>query len=169
MVVLGKTGKNFAAGMSGGVAYVLDVDGTFHKRCNLGLVDLDPVEEDEDVLTLRSLIQQHQRLTKSQLAGEVLANFETLIPKFIKVYPRDFKRVQNELKAKAAEAERLKKEEEELSKKDAFAELQALAEKANSSNGSPVKVCVFVVKILFFLSSFQGIDGEFCEFSGCGH
>ena len=79
--------------MSGGVAYVLDTEGTFPKTCNLGLVDLDPLDDEEDILTVRSLIQQHQRLTKSKLAAHVLSEFETLRPKFIKVFPRDYKRV----------------------------------------------------------------------------
>ena len=100
VVVLGKTGKNFAAGMSGGVAYVLDEARTFTSMCNMGLVDLDPVEEEEDVATLRALIQQHQRHTKSQLAGEILSNFNALLPSFIKVFPRDYKRVLQEIKVK---------------------------------------------------------------------
>ncbi|KAG0588839.1 hypothetical protein KC19_2G273300 [Ceratodon purpureus] len=100
VVVLGKTGKNFAAGMSGGVAYVLDKEGTFKSTCNMGLVDLDPVEEEEDVMTLKALIQQHQRHTKSKLAGEILADFDALLPSFIKVFPRDYKRVLKEIKAK---------------------------------------------------------------------
>lgn len=136
VVILGRTGKNFAAGMSGGVAYVLDKEGTFSKRCNLGLVDLDPVEEEEDVLTLRSLIQQHLRLTKSKLAAEVLAEFNEYLPKFVKVFPRDYKRVLKQQKELAAKAEASKIEEERMSKEtDAFSKLKAMAEKAKS-NGS---------------------------------
>lgn len=86
VVVLGETGKNFAAGMSGGIAYVLDKEGLFPKRCNLELVDLDPVEEEDDIITLRSLIQQHQRATNSRLARYVLFHFEALLPNFIKVW-----------------------------------------------------------------------------------
>ncbi|XAR71640.1 Glutamate synthase (NADH) [Bertholletia excelsa] len=93
VAVLGKTGRNFAAGMSGGVAYVLDLDAKFESRCNTELVDLDKVEEDEDIMTLKMLIQQHHRHTKSQMARDVLSNFDDLIPKFIKVFPRDYKRV----------------------------------------------------------------------------
>ena len=93
MVILGQTGKNFAAGMSGGVAYVLDRAGQFRSKCNPGLVDLDPVVEEEDQVTLRAMIQQHLRYTKSKLAAEVLANFDALLPKFVKVFPRDYKRV----------------------------------------------------------------------------
>lgn len=85
VVVLGETGKNFAAGMSGGIAYVLDKEGLFPKKCNTELVDLDPVEEEDDIMTLRSLIQQHQRATNSRLARYVLNHFEALLPNFIKV------------------------------------------------------------------------------------
>ncbi|XP_059629059.1 glutamate synthase [NADH], amyloplastic isoform X2 [Cornus florida] len=135
VVVLGKTGRNFAAGMSGGVAYVLDVDDKFQSRCNLELVDLDKVEEEEDIMTLRMMIQQHQRHTDSELAREVLADFENLLPKFIKVFPRDYKRVLASMKAEETAieaAEKASKEDEEqdeaeLVEKDAFEELKKLA------------------------------------------
>ncbi|KVI07094.1 Aldolase-type TIM barrel [Cynara cardunculus var. scolymus] len=133
VVVLGKTGRNFAAGMSGGVAYVLDVDSKFRSRCNTELVDLDKVEEEEDIMTLRMMIQQHQRHTNSQLAKEVLADFENLLPKFIKVFPRDYKRILAAMKVtkaaeKAAEEADIR-EEDELEEKDAFEELKKLAAK----------------------------------------
>ncbi|KAF2610711.1 hypothetical protein F2Q70_00008057 [Brassica cretica] len=140
VVVLGKTGRNFAAGMSGGIAYVLDVDGKFHTRCNLELVDLDKVEDDEDKMTLKMMIQQHQRHTNSQLAQEVLADFENLLPKFIKVFPRDYKRVLAAMKDEevskqaidraAEEAEEM--EEKEVEEKDAFAELKNMAAATSS-------------------------------------
>ncbi|XP_041013909.1 glutamate synthase 1 [NADH], chloroplastic-like isoform X2 [Juglans microcarpa x Juglans regia] len=101
VVVLGRTGRNFAAGMSGGIAYVLDVDGKFHSRCNLELVDLDKLEE-KDIMTVRMMVQQHQRHTNSQLAKEVLANFENLLPKFIKVFPREYKQALANMKAEVA-------------------------------------------------------------------
>ncbi|CAA2988747.1 Glutamate synthase [NADH], amyloplastic [Olea europaea subsp. europaea] len=134
VVVLGKTGRNFAAGMSGGIAYVLDMDSMFRSRCNLELVDLDPVEVD-DIMTLRMMIQQHLRHTNSELAKEVLADFETLLPKFIKVFPRDYKQIlastQEKESAKAAAEHAAKEaevqEEEELMEKDAFEELKKLA------------------------------------------
>lgn len=85
VVVLGETGRNFAAGMSGGVAYVLDRERLFLRKCNTALVDLDSVEEEDDIILLRSLIQQHQRATHSRLARYVLNHFEALLPKFIKV------------------------------------------------------------------------------------
>ncbi|XP_012440012.1 glutamate synthase [NADH], amyloplastic isoform X3 [Gossypium raimondii] len=136
VVVLGKTGRNFAAGMSGGIAYVLDVDGKFQSRCNPELVDLDKIEEEEDIVTLKMMIQQHQRHTNSQLAREVLAAFESLLPKFIKVFPRDYKRVLAKMKDQEASERAAKEAEEqdevELMEKDAFEELKKLA--AASSN-----------------------------------
>ncbi|KAJ6418790.1 hypothetical protein OIU84_002048 [Salix udensis] len=140
VVILGKTGRNFAAGMSGGVAYVLDLDGKFKSRCNLELVDLDKVEEEEDIMTLKMMIQQHQRHTNSHLAREVLADFDNLLPKFIKVYPRDYKRVLANMKEESASKEAAElaakeaaKNEAELREKDAFEELKKLA--AASLNG----------------------------------
>lgn len=132
VVVLGKTGRNFAAGMSGGIAYILDADGKFHVRCNAELVDLDKVENEEDIMTLQMMIQQHQRHTNSQLAKEVLADFDKLLPKFIKVFPRDYKRVLASMKAEEATKEAETKEEEdqdeiEVTEKDAFEELKKLA------------------------------------------
>ncbi|XP_059428505.1 glutamate synthase [NADH], amyloplastic isoform X1 [Corylus avellana] len=132
VVVLGKTGRNFAAGMSGGIAYVLDVEGKFQSRCNPELVDLDKVEEEEDVMTLRIMVQQHQRHTNSQLAKEVLANFENLLPKFIKVIPREYKRVLASLKVEGASKEAVEhaakeQDEAELMEKDAFEQLKKLA------------------------------------------
>ncbi|XP_058206170.1 glutamate synthase 1 [NADH], chloroplastic-like isoform X1 [Rhododendron vialii] len=133
VVVLGKTGRNFAAGMSGGVAYVLDTDAKFPLQCNLELVDLDKVEEGEDIMTLRMMIQQHQRHTKSQLAREVLADFDNLLPKFIKVFPRYYKRVLASMKEKViakevdvANAKQANEQEEaELKEKDALKKLAA--------------------------------------------
>ncbi|KAJ0986186.1 hypothetical protein J5N97_004542 [Dioscorea zingiberensis] len=127
VVILGKTGRNFAAGMSGGIAYVLDVDGKFYSQCNTELVDLDKVEEEEDILTLKMMTQQHQRHTSSVLAREVLTNFDNLLPKFVKVIPRDYKRVLQNLKAEKAAKEAEEQEERELMKKDAFEELKKLS------------------------------------------
>ncbi|XP_031274849.1 glutamate synthase 1 [NADH], chloroplastic isoform X2 [Pistacia vera] len=146
VVVLGKTGRNFAAGMSGGIAYVLDVDGKFHSRCNPELVDLDKVEEEEDIMTLRMMIQQHQRYTNSQLAKEVLSDFENLLPKFIKVFPRDYKRVLANMKEEAASKEAMERsdkeaeeqDEAELMEKDAFEELKKLAAASLNEKSSEV-------------------------------
>lgn len=146
VVILGKTGRNFAAGMSGGVAYVLDMDGEFESRCNLELVDLDKVEEEDDILTLKMMIQQHQRHTSSNLAKVVLDNFDNLLPRFIKVFPREYKRVLANKKAQEAAKEASEpsakdaeeSDEAELVEKDAFEELKKMA--AASLNGNSKQV-----------------------------
>ncbi|MFL6035512.1 MAG: glutamate synthase large subunit, partial [Gaiellaceae bacterium] len=98
VVVLGATGRNFAAGMSGGIAYVLDTDGSFATRCNFDLVELEALEQ-EDVDTVRELVEAHLRFTGSKLAGVVLDHWELHLPQFVKVMPRDYKRALVELAA----------------------------------------------------------------------
>ena len=98
VVVLGDTGRNFAAGMSGGLAFVLDRNNRFDIHCNKGLVDLEAVEEEEDIDLLKSLIEEHARRTESSVAKKVLDEWEATLPKFIKVYPRDYRRVLEERK-----------------------------------------------------------------------
>ncbi|PYM36048.1 MAG: glutamate synthase subunit alpha, partial [Candidatus Rokuibacteriota bacterium] len=93
VVVLGATGRNFAAGMSGGVAYVLDRAGDFRRRCNLGMVDLEPLAEAEEIGLVRDMIARHVAHTDSTYATRILADWATLQPKFVKVMPRDYKRV----------------------------------------------------------------------------
>ena len=90
-VVLGKTGRNFAAGMSGGIAFVLDEEGSFASRVNLETVDLDPLS-DEDFETLRRLVRRHRDYTRSRKADEVLRKWDAYAPKFVKVFPKDYKR-----------------------------------------------------------------------------
>jgi glutamate synthase (NADPH/NADH) large chain len=92
-VILGATGINFAAGMSGGVAYVWDRDGDFADKCNAGMVDLDPVEEEDDIAELRELIEQHLEFTGSAVAREVLDAWPDVLKDFVKVMPTDYKRV----------------------------------------------------------------------------
>ncbi|MBL8856816.1 MAG: hypothetical protein JNK57_22850, partial [Planctomycetaceae bacterium] len=93
-VVLGPAGRNFAAGMSGGLAFVLDEDGQFAaNRCNLSMVDLDPVESAEDVQLLKRLIEKHRDYTQSPRAAWILDNFSEMLPRFIKVFPHEYKRV----------------------------------------------------------------------------
>jgi glutamate synthase (ferredoxin) len=91
-VVLGPTGRNFAAGMSGGIAYVLDEHGTFAERCNHGMVELEDLG-DEDADTLRSLVQRHADYTGSAVAERLLADWDSSVQKFVKVMPVDYKRV----------------------------------------------------------------------------
>ncbi|NNE36788.1 MAG: glutamate synthase subunit alpha, partial [Gammaproteobacteria bacterium] len=92
IVVIGKTGRNFAAGMSGGVAYVLDEDEDFKIRCNLGMVDLEPLEKD-DIETVKGLLTNHQQYTQSTVAQRILKNWNDYQHKFVKVMPIDYKRV----------------------------------------------------------------------------
>jgi glutamate synthase (ferredoxin) len=98
VVVLGKTGRNFAAGMSGGVAYVLDEQGDFKTRCNPQMVGLEKLEDVDEIEALWKLIQRHQTYTQSALAGRILADWKAYVPKFAKVMPRDYKRVLESLK-----------------------------------------------------------------------
>ncbi|MDE3133648.1 MAG: glutamate synthase subunit alpha, partial [Acidobacteriota bacterium] len=103
VVVLGPTGRNFAAGMSGGIAYVYDSDHRFASRCNTELVDLDPVG-DVDGEELRALIAEHAQSTGSLVARNILAQWELARERFIKVMPRDYKRALAEQAAAAAAA-----------------------------------------------------------------
>ena len=132
-VVLGRTGRNFAAGMSGGIAYVLDEDGTFASRCNLAMVELEPMPGEEDINSkvfhhardleshgmvdimsdmsrfdahrLHHLISRHARFTGSAIAEKILGDWKTWYPKFRKVMPVEYRRALNEMKAAAIAAE----------------------------------------------------------------
>jgi glutamate synthase (NADPH/NADH) large chain len=131
VVVLGRTGRNFAAGMSGGVAYVIDEDGTFEKRCNMAMVELEPVLSEElinqnafhqsgdleahgrvdvfanllgeDVERLHVLITRHAKLTGSARAQHILANWKTYLPMFRKVMPVEYRRALKEMKSREPE------------------------------------------------------------------
>jgi glutamate synthase (NADPH/NADH) large chain len=131
VAVLGKTGRNFAAGMSGGVAYVYDEDGTFERRCNLSMVELEPLLSEEmvaqstfhqagdleahgrvdvlanltgfDVERLHILISRHARYTGSKRATDILANWKTALTKFRKVMPVEFRRALLEMQVREAD------------------------------------------------------------------
>ena len=92
-VILGPTGLNFAAGMSGGIAYVWNVNGDFGAKCNQGMVDLDPVEDEEDIAELRELLEWHLKYTGSDVARNILDDWPDVLGQFIKVMPTDYKRV----------------------------------------------------------------------------
>ena len=92
VVILGPTGRNFAAGMSGGVAYIYDEAGDFASKCNLQMVALEKLEESDNAV-LQEMIQNHAINTKSTRASSILKDWSTTQPKFIKVMPRDYKRV----------------------------------------------------------------------------
>ena len=98
VVVLGRTGVNFAAGMSGGIAYVLDENQLFDTRCNLEMVDLEPVAGDEDKLFLRTLIENHARYTGSAFARQILGDWENHYHLFVKVLPIDYRRALDRIK-----------------------------------------------------------------------
>jgi len=100
VVILGDTGRNFAAGMSGGIAFVYDVNGNFSKRCNQEMVDLDSVEE-EDAAEMKDLIQRHYIYTGSTVAKFVLDDYDNQLKNFIKVFPKDYKKVLTEKKERA--------------------------------------------------------------------
>ncbi len=91
VLVLGRTGRNFAAGMSGGVAYVMNADGMFERRCNMGMVDLEPLAEEADIALVLEMLRDHVRYTNSTLGAELLADWSPA--RFVKVIPRDYKRV----------------------------------------------------------------------------
>jgi glutamate synthase (ferredoxin) len=93
VVVLGPTGRNFAAGMSGGVACVLDETGDFPRRCNQQMVELEKLEDPDELELVWKLIQRHQFYTSSSRAARILAHWPEMAPKFVKIMPRDYKRV----------------------------------------------------------------------------
>ncbi len=95
VVVLGPTGRNFAAGMSGGIAFVYDDDGSFASRCNTGMVSLKPLS-DKSLPELRNMIQKHHQYTESRVAKRLLDNWETSLGKFVRVMPNDYARVLKE-------------------------------------------------------------------------
>ena len=115
-VVLGPTGRNFAAGMSGGIAYVLDANGDFARKCNMDSVDLDALELDEDIVELRELIELHRRYTASDVARRVLDDWPNVLSQFVKVMPTDYKRVLAERKREQRERAlaECKRHEEEM-------------------------------------------------------
>ncbi len=93
VVVLGQTGRNFAAGMSGGVACVLDEAGDFGLRCNQQMVVLERLEDPAEIEEIRLMITRHAQYTRSQRAFKILALWESMAPKFVKVMPKDYKRM----------------------------------------------------------------------------
>jgi glutamate synthase domain-containing protein 3 len=92
VVVLGRTGRNFAAGMSGGVAYVLDADGTFERRCNREMVDLEPLIDADDMDFVQVVMMKHVTYTGSRYAEGLLADWAALQKRIVKVMPREYKR-----------------------------------------------------------------------------
>lgn len=92
VIVLGPTGRNFAAGMSGGIAYILDVDGTFPTRCNMQMVALEKLESPEEIFEVRKAIERYALYTKSKHGENIIQLWDDMAPKFVKVMPKDYKR-----------------------------------------------------------------------------
>lgn len=105
-VILGKTGRNFAAGMSGGIAFVFDEDGKFETRCNKALVDLEEVQTTRDIEDLKQIIERHVTLTGSTRGAEILAEWESNLKRFVKVMPRDYKLALRLMEEEQQKAER---------------------------------------------------------------
>lgn len=123
-LILGQTGRNFAAGMSGGIAYVLDVNGDFRSNVNMEMVELETVNEDEEVAYLRGLIEDHRQYTGSEIADRMLKNWSAYLPKIVKVLPTEY---------------RLVLERQRAAKLNQVAEIKADAVKANGiANGGYV-------------------------------
>jgi glutamate synthase domain-containing protein 3 len=104
VIVIGPTGRNFAAGMSGGIAYVHDTSGQFKDLCNLEMVELERPDHPEDLAMIRRLLENHRKYTRSPVAGAILDDFVNEIKWFVKVMPIDYRRVlehQAEVDAKA--------------------------------------------------------------------
>src|SRR5262249_29508722 len=95
VVILGETGRNFGAGMSGGIAYVLDEDGDFETRVNPETIDLDPMD-DAALDRVQRLVRRHFQYTRSKRADDVLRKWNDYAPRFVKVFPKDYKRALNE-------------------------------------------------------------------------
>jgi glutamate synthase domain-containing protein 3 len=92
VVILGATGRNFAAGMSGGVAYALDEHQLFDTVCNLDMVDVEPIWQEEDIKLLHELVSRHRQWTQSRRAEQILARWQDEVGKFVKVMPIDYRR-----------------------------------------------------------------------------
>ena len=106
VVVLGTTGRNFAAGMSGGIAYVFDPDRRFDARCNLDMVDLELVMDRRDQVELEGLIRRHLEYTGSPRAEEILGRWEACLPFFVKVFPMEYRRVLGQMSKEDEATER---------------------------------------------------------------
>ena len=93
VVILGATGRNFAAGMSGGIAYLLDTKGDAATRVNTQMVGIEALTDAKEIAEVRALIERHLALTQSDRAREVLAHWEQTVPRFLKIIPKDYKRM----------------------------------------------------------------------------
>ncbi|ODV90873.1 hypothetical protein CANCADRAFT_31714 [Tortispora caseinolytica NRRL Y-17796] len=132
VVVLGATGRNFAAGMSGGIAYVLDMAQDFHTKVNVEMVELGPVTDPKEIAFLRGLIEDHRHYTESELADRILQDFNHVLPRFVRVMPTDYKKVLEAEEAKKVAAKRTLPENLRSQFQKAEEEAKKLAEKKAS-------------------------------------
>jgi glutamate synthase domain-containing protein 3 len=102
VIVLGQTGRNFAAGMSGGIAYVLDEKGYFKQRCNQGMVELGPLNQVSEAKWVKEMVQRHLQYTQSEQASRLLQDWDNIFEKFIRVMPTEYKLVLEKTNAQAA-------------------------------------------------------------------
>ncbi len=107
VVVIGSTGNNFAAGMSGGIAYVYDEESLFDSKCNLSMVDLESVVLDDDIKELKTMIEKHFAHTTSRKARFILDNWENCLPKFVKVFPMEYRKVLGKMLKEDADIQRV--------------------------------------------------------------
>ncbi|WP_372633989.1 glutamate synthase large subunit [Fodinibius sp.] len=112
VVVLGETGRNFAAGMSGGIAYILDLNQQFHKRCNTNRVVLEQLRDEDEIDQVYEMVRRHAEYTDSHRGWRVLAKWDEMIHRFVKVLPKDFKKMQQSIEK--AQQEGLDKDEAEM-------------------------------------------------------
>ena len=106
VIVLGGTGRNFAAGMSGGIAYVLDMNQDFHSKINMEMVEVSGIEDPAEIAFVRGMIEDHHHYTGSELAARILLEFNRALPRFVKILPIDYKRVMAEEAEKAEAAKK---------------------------------------------------------------
>lgn len=155
VIILGSTGRNFAAGMSGGIAYVLDIEKDFLSKLNTEMVEASGLEDPEEIAYVRGLIEDHHHYTGSELAARILVDFNRALPRFVKVLPVDYKRVLAEEAAKKAEAKRAeynlpiipsgtptKEEKEKKVKKETGAKLQDIEESVRDDAADKKKALV---------------------------
>jgi glutamate synthase (ferredoxin) len=102
VVVIGKTGRNFGAGMSGGIAYVYDKDADFSNHCNMAMIDLEPLDDEEDLDLVHGLLERHMEYTGSTVADGILRQWPQVAERFVKVMPTDYRRVLQQRQQEAA-------------------------------------------------------------------
>ena len=163
VIVLGGTGRNFAAGMSGGIAYVLDMNQDFHSKINMEMVEVSGIEDPTEIAFVRGMIEDHHHYTGSELAARILLEFNRALPRFVKVLPLDYKRVMAEEAAKAEAAKMAKypmpilpgnpirEKEEKKQKAEKAAELLDIEESAGNDGKDKKKAPLVLDKTRGFM------------------